>query len=238
MANPVTYRQRRAKGLCGACGKVQTGTAARCDDCKSKELGEKKARYEARKAAGLCPQCGEPTAGTVLCAKCQNKQTGAKSRYHRNKARGVCRYCGQDSGGKARCDACAKKFKDYQRQRYQQQKAAGACPNCGNVLPADDDHVLCPKCRDAKTETSRERWQRLRDAAFAAYGGPVCSLCGEPDSTILELDHINGGGNAHRREIGQSNLYLWLKQHDYPPGFRVLCPTCNKKAHVQARACP
>ena len=175
----------------------------------------------------------------VLCSatKCQNKQTGAKSRTTEIKPGASVATAGRIPAER-RCDACTKKFKDYQRQRYQQQKAAGALPNCGNVLPADDDHVLCPKCRDAKTETSRERWQRLRDAAFAAYGGPVCSLCGEPDSTILELDHVNGGGNAHRREIGQSNLYLWLKQNNYPDGFRVLCPTCNKKAHVQARACP
>jgi hypothetical protein len=47
----------------------------------------------------------------------------------------------------------------------------------------------------------------------------------------LEIDHAEGGGNQHRRKIGWSRLYHWLKRNNYPEGFRVLCPTCNRKAH-------
>lgn len=79
--------------------------------------------------------------------------------------------------------------------------------------------------------------------AMEAYGGPQCSLCPCDDVEILEIDHIDGGGNEHRREIGKGhlgagsgyNFYLWLRQNAYPKGFRVLCPSCNKKAYCNSK---
>jgi len=235
MANPEVYRRRRAAGLCGSCGEVKTGSKARCDACKAKELDAKKARYEARKAAGLCPQCGNPASDAVLCDTCRAKQTGAAARYQRNKAKGVCRACGRDSGGEAYCAKHKAKQREYHQRLYAKRKQESRCYGCGKPT---DGTTRCPECLERDSETQRARNRRLRDAAFAAYGGAKCALCGEEDPTILEIDHINGGGNAHRRAIGPGRLYIWLAQNKYPPGFRVLCPTCNKKAHVQARACP
>jgi len=232
MANPVVYRSRRSQGLCGSCGKVETGSKARCEICKKKELEDKKARYEARKAAGLCPGCGNPVDGTVLCSECRGKQTGSLARYYRNKANGVCRACGADSGGKTYCEKHTEERKLDQRKRYAQRKAAQLCAGCGEPT---DGTMRCPKCFARDSATQRVRNRKLRDAAFAAYGGPQCSECGENDVDVLEMDHIGGGGNVHRREIGNSRLYIWLQQHGYPRGYRVLCPTCNKKAHVRAQ---
>lgn len=232
MANPVVYRRRRSQGLCGYCGEVETGKKARCDACKDKDNQLKKARYEARKAAGRCPQCNEPVDGTVLCAKCRAQQTGSKSRYERNKAAGVCRACGRDSGGEALCPKHKAKAVEYHQKQYADRRAAGQCAVCEES--AQPGHAFCTDCLSRKNAVARVRWSRLREAAIDAYGGPTCVGCGEDDATILELDHVDGGGNSHRREIGQSNIYLWLKQHDYPDGYRVLCPNCNKKAHKGA----
>lgn len=43
------------------------------------------------------------------------------------------------------------------------------------------------------------------------------------------MDHIDGAGREHRREIGQgaNALYRWLAKNGYPDGFRVLCHNCN-----------
>jgi hypothetical protein len=72
----------------------------------------------------------------------------------------------------------------------------------------------------------------LKDAAYAAYGGYVCLCCGETQHAFLSLDHVNGDGRQHRKEVGGcgsgSRLYLWLKRHGYPAGmFQVLCMNCN-----------
>jgi hypothetical protein len=46
----------------------------------------------------------------------------------------------------------------------------------------------------------------------------------------LTVDHIAGGGNAHRRSLtgGGYRLYEFLKSRGWPKeGFRVLCMNCN-----------
>jgi hypothetical protein len=61
-----------------------------------------------------------------------------------------------------------------------------------------------------------------------AYGGPVCVCCGETLIQGLSIDHVNGDGAAHRKTVTSGPaFYRWLKQHNYPPGYQVLCFTCN-----------
>lgn len=59
------------------------------------------------------------------------------------------------------------------------------------------------------------------------YGGK-CACCGEDRHNLLTIDHVNGGGAAHRRAEGTHTIYGWLKQNNFPKeGFRVLCFNCN-----------
>lgn len=71
---------------------------------------------------------------------------------------------------------------------------------------------------------------RVRLAALRAYGGdsPSCRCCGETIMEFLCLDHINGGGNKHRKESGTLSMYEWCKRNKYPSGlFQILCHNCN-----------
>lgn len=74
----------------------------------------------------------------------------------------------------------------------------------------------------------KEERRRLRDTVIQHYG-EKCECCGEPAKEFLSIDHINGGGNKHRKAIKSSgiNLYRWLKNNNYPSGYRVLCMNCN-----------
>jgi hypothetical protein len=68
--------------------------------------------------------------------------------------------------------------------------------------------------------------------ALTAYGGsvPSCACCHISEQTFLVIDHVDGGGNAHRRTIygkTTSSIYTWLRLNDYPLGFQVLCHNCN-----------
>lgn len=75
----------------------------------------------------------------------------------------------------------------------------------------------------------RHRGGRLlyRISALLAYGWS-CACCGEDRYEFLVIDHVNGGGNKHRNEIGGGHLiYYWLADNDYPQGFQVLCQNCN-----------
>jgi hypothetical protein len=62
-----------------------------------------------------------------------------------------------------------------------------------------------------------------------AYGGeaPACACCGEQGAAFLTLDHVNNGGNAHRRQKGNQGVYHELRRAGYPAGFQVLCFNCN-----------
>lgn len=67
---------------------------------------------------------------------------------------------------------------------------------------------------------------------FRHYSGgdPKCACCEEPNLVFLVIDHIEGGGNEHRKQTrtrGGYSFYLWLIREGFPEGFRVLCHNCN-----------
>src|SRR5438874_1601121 len=121
---------------------------------------------------------------------------------------------------------------DAERQRNRELKhrwlAEGKCVNCGN--PNDRaPKTLCSVCAPAFAKSVGAYHLRLRRDAFNAYGGPQCACCGTLVDEFLTMDHIDGGGNKHKQQIGGggTKLYYWLKRRNYPPGFQVLCMNCN-----------
>lgn len=110
------------------------------------------------------------------------------------------------------------------------------------VVQRSDGRTLkrCYEClKAANRKAAKARHHRLRGAALAAYG-TVCQCCGEAQPAFLVIDHVDGNGSAHRKEIKQSGsttLYRWLAKHQYPPGFQVLCHNCNYAKHVYG-VCP
>ncbi len=90
---------------------------------------------------------------------------------------------------------------------------------------------------EQRRRNARNYYYKLRDAAMEAYGGLVCNWCGIDEPLVLGIDHIDGGGNAHRKELSgkttNTNVFFrWLRDNDYPPGFQVLCMNCN---HAKSR---
>jgi hypothetical protein len=81
-------------------------------------------------------------------------------------------------------------------------------------------------------EISRDRQliarKRERDSLLAAYGGKcACSKCPETNTDFLTLEHVGGGGRAHRKAMG-SHTYADLRRRGYPQdGYTLLCWNCN-----------
>jgi len=82
--------------------------------------------------------------------------------------------------------------------------------------------------------TYDKRNYNRRERVLDHYGRE-CAFCGETDKDVLVIDHIEGNGNMHRRQIGTSNIYWWLISNHFPIGYRVLCFNCNNKAKKFAR---
>lgn len=81
------------------------------------------------------------------------------------------------------------------------------------------------------------RRRRLKAAAVEAYGGE-CVCCGETAVAFLTIDHVDGGGAVHRRELSGGEIYPWLARNGYPKdGFQLLCWNCNAAKHFEG-TCP
>lgn len=86
------------------------------------------------------------------------------------------------------------------------------------------------KNRTAIIERARQATADLRAEVIAAYGGHcACPGCHVHHAELLTIDHVNGGGNEHRRSIGRGSkdFYRWLKRNGYPAEFQALCGSCN-----------
>lgn len=81
-----------------------------------------------------------------------------------------------------------------------------------------------------KNPTIKERQKNYRReiklTVMVQYGGK-CACCGETELEFLTIDHIDGGGTQHRKRLNTPNIYRWLMQNNFPPGFQVLCMNCN-----------
>lgn len=111
----------------------------------------------------------------------------------------------------------------------------------------------CKSCQRERTYVRRAKFkadgilnysqraqQRLKLECLKAYSKePCCDCCGEKFLEFLAIDHINGKGHQHRKEIKRSgtSFYLWLRANGFPKGFRVLCHNCNH-SYGQYGYCP
>ncbi len=83
--------------------------------------------------------------------------------------------------------------------------------------------------------------RKLRQEVLEHYGGqpPCCACCGEMEPVFLTIDHLEGNGNQHRKQLGGAPyFYRWLKREGWPPGFQVLCWNCNRGRWANDGHCP
>lgn len=96
-------------------------------------------------------------------------------------------------------------------------------------------HNECKICSINRSKTDiaiigrRGRQQREKMEVLSHYsnGKPICKCCGESIFEFLCIDHINGGGKEHRKQVGNGHFYRWLRKNNYPKGLQVLCHNCN-----------
>ena len=123
----------------------------------------------------------------------------------------------------------------------------------------DRNNRTSKKYRDANPDFKKKNLDRLRKwreslaievLTHYSNGTPKCACCGETEFLFLTIDHINNGGAEQRKEIYKQKknygrygagkrFYSWLKQHNYPEGYQVLCYNCNcGKQRNKGICCP
>lgn len=136
------------------------------------------------------------------------------------------------------------------------------CPRCNQEKPHAEFrkasvssgsglHSHCRPCSSAKslenyradTKPTLERLKRMRNALKAevllGYGG-ACTCCGEREPAFLAVDHIDGGGNKHRKnlKLKGEGFYKWVIANGFPKTLQILCHNCNWAKHVNGGVCP
>lgn len=83
--------------------------------------------------------------------------------------------------------------------------------------------------RDKRIQDYKQGNQQIKREVLTYYGNGklACVKCGCDDVRALTIDHINGGGEIHRKAIGTRPMYRWLKNNNLPLGFQTLCNNCN-----------
>jgi hypothetical protein len=136
------------------------------------------------------------------------------------------------------CPQCIDVIKQFRSMTHQARKAKklqlGLCVNCGQRPPIEKQ-TRCTQCAAIGNDVSARNYKRRRDEVLNHYGRS-CACCGEANEAFLSIDHIDGNGAGHRKEIG-ANLYLWLLNNDFPEGFQTLCFNCNFAKRQEAH-CP
>ena len=94
------------------------------------------------------------------------------------------------------------------------------------------------QCKKAKINRIIDRYLCI----WVYSNGEInCACCGEKNFFVLTLDHIDGLGAKHRKEIGvtgSGNFAQWLRLNNFPPGIQVLCYNCNFAKEKCGGVCP
>lgn len=80
----------------------------------------------------------------------------------------------------------------------------------------------------------------LRLKILDAYGGRMCSICGENDINVLVLDHVhNNGAQERKTKHGHpGRFHKHLIKNGFPQGYQVLCCNCNWAKRVMGGKSP
>lgn len=158
-----------------------------------------------------------------------------KKKYWQWKEAGLCRRCGADPiSGETRCERCAKKHREYQDRVLEKSRAKGKCRYCltEGRLPGK---AACKNCLEKNNARSLCGHAKHRSLCLESYGGK-CICCGCNNPKYLQLDHKNGGGDKHRKELtggGRGGaIYGWAVRNDFPNILQLMCANCHQaKTH-------
>lgn len=139
----------------------------------------------------------------------------------------------------------AEHLREYRKRYYEVNKARLIVQQSAYVKrrlsgpegPALREYKYALTSKWRKSERGKEnnrqymkmRTRQLRAEMLAAYG-ERCACCGETAQRFLTLDHIGGGGLAHRKSVGNAAWAVLndVKKQGWPKDkFRVLCMNCN-----------
>lgn len=142
--------------------------------------------------------------------------------------------------------ACKDCGRILDRDKFARPKSGKICKECASQKRSDwgkqnPDRVRASRRKHQSTAVFRltqSRWacenrQRKRMIVLRHYSPNLtCQRCEFRDVRALTVDHIDGGGCKHRKEVtgrphGSLDFYKWIIKNNFPPMFQILCSNCQ-----------
>lgn len=121
------------------------------------------------------------------------------------------------------------KRKEYDRIRNQTPKRKAYRKNYNEEYRKNHSTIAD---KEANYQSHCKLHMKYRKLVMNHYSNGIikCKECGESRLLALTIDHIEGNGNEHRKQLknqGGFAFYKWLIDNNYPDGYQVLCFNCN-----------
>jgi hypothetical protein len=107
------------------------------------------------------------------------------------------------------------------------------CRNChAKFVPFTPKQFICTSLcrmdgiRRAWREKSRKKNAAIRKVVIEKLGGK-CSSCPIDDHRVLQINHLNGGGNREYKSRGSRRVYLEIIDGKREGEFDLRCANCN-----------
>ncbi len=190
------------------------------------------------------------------CIRCKGAKPidefGPDARVKKDGKKAICRACDREIHNTIYLDEAKREdikkrtgayYYKKRRADLKQRQIDGQCSNCD--APAAEGKVRCEFHDEKANREQRARTKKYMDDTrrmIYAHYGETCACCGESIRMFLTIDHINGGGAEHRREINRGKkyggVYTWLRRSNFPEGFQTLCFNCNCGRERNGGICP
>ncbi len=217
------------------------GYQTQCKDCKSKNMRASNLilRLDALDAYGgrVCAICGEIFIEFLTIDHINGNNVKSTNRASDKLYRWLKKNKYPD-GYRVLCFNCnlahgkTKRINKLTNTIFTKKFNAFFCTKCDEIKYEHEFHKNKTKksgydsqCKDCVNAASTERRNKLKITIFNHYG-TKCACCGEDNIEHLTIDHVNGGGNKHRKLINRP-FYRWLQKNNFPTGYRTLCMNCN-----------
>ncbi len=257
---PISYKtlqHRKTNNLCDRCGVPNAEGKKLCQ----KHLDQAAIRTTKRRnraiEKGFCNRCikKEALEGFSTCETCReyNKKHSKKNndiRYKHRKDNNLCTACGigLDIDDGVRCKRCALIDRQQNQVIKDQRRKNHICTICGKNPIQLGGKTYCEDCSKNRSEwyatsgtkeknkEERTQWKNT----VLEYYGKICKCCGESTLEFLSIDHIEGSGNQHRKEINKygSGFYKWVIDNNFPEDLQTLCMNCNFGKRINGGTCP
>jgi hypothetical protein len=228
--------QRVAEGHCASCLKALARPGmTQCQSCADAAASRRQTLFAAAadRLGGRCRCCGEGNL-KVLTVDHRVRDWGPGGRPRQEHGPGLWRQVLAEDDPHKRFQLLCRNCNWSKRLNDEQ--------GCRLAHAAGGSHGAQTIWRLQQGTRDQQAKMRLRIEVLAGYAA-ACACCDETDPDVLQIDHIAGGGVAHREQVGSSrsdtnSLLRHLRNEGFPTHrYRLLCANCNWATYVDGD-CP